>query len=131
MAVPYKTTVDGHESQFGVNHLAHFLFTALIFPRLVAGSMAPNPHTGTTSPSRVVSVSSVGHMMGDVQFDDVTFSHGAAYDKWKAYGQSKTANALFANEISRRSKEAGVGVLAYSLHPGGMHAARTVIPFKF
>lgn len=66
-------------------------------------------------------------MMGDVQYDDLGFGRGETYDKWKAYGQAKTANALFANEVARRCKEAGVDVLAYSLHPGGMssHSGRS------
>ena len=111
MACPYGKTEDGFETQFGSNHLAHFLFTALIFPSLVAAGSA-------ASPSRVVNVSSGGHVCSDIRLDDYNFSDGAKYTEMEGYGQSKTANILFANEIARRSKEKGVPVLGFSLHPG-------------
>ena len=112
MAHPYALTVDGYETQFGTNHLGHFLFTALIFPRLVAASTPEFP-------SRVVNVSSGGHHYSDVRLDDYNFSEGKEYGDLLGYGQSKTANILFAIEISKRAKERGLNVLAYSLHPGG------------
>jgi NAD(P)-dependent dehydrogenase (short-subunit alcohol dehydrogenase family) len=72
MWCPYKKTVDGFEPHFGCNHLAHFLFTALIFPRIVASS-------SPSSPSRVINVSSMGHRRSDIRFDDVGFDDGKAY----------------------------------------------------
>lgn len=120
MASPYATTEDGFESQFGTNHLGHFLFTALIFPRIIAAS-------SITDPARVVNVSSRGHHRSPIRFDDYNFSDGKTYDKWAAYGQGKTANILCSNEIARRAKEKNVNVIAYSLHPGGSSAFNTVI----
>lgn len=102
MAAPYSTTVDGFENQFGTNHLGPFLFTNLIRPKLVKNV-------------RVVNVSSWGHNLSPVLFDDVGFAKGATYDKWKAYGQAKTANMLFSVGLRRRWE----GVEAFSLHPGG------------
>ena len=118
MAIPYGTTKDGFESQLGSNFLGHFLFTALIFPRLVAASL-PN------FPSRVVGVSSSGHWRSDFRFDDYNFSGGKTYDNWIAYGQSKTAIIMMINELARRAKEYKVNVLAYSLDPGG-----TLVPAR-
>ena len=109
MACPYGHTEDGFESQFGANHLAHFLFTALIYPRIRAASTSEFP-------SRIVNVSSRGHQRSDFRFDDYDFEGGKVYDPFVSYGQSKTANILFSNELARRSKE----VLAFSLHPGGL-----------
>lgn len=115
MAVPYSSTVDGFESQFGVNHLGPFLFTALIYNHIIAGAGG----TGTPEiPSRIVNISSRGHHISGILFDDVGFSDGKVYDQWKAYGQSKTASILFANEIARRAKEKSVPLVAFSLHPG-------------
>lgn len=99
---PYAVTVDDFEAQFATNHLGHFLFTNLIRPHLLASS-AP----------RVVNVSSNGHRLSDIRYDDVGFSGGKTYDMWKAYGQSKTANMLFAVGLTQR------GIPAFSLHPGG------------
>jgi NAD(P)-dependent dehydrogenase (short-subunit alcohol dehydrogenase family) len=104
MACPLGHTRDGFELQFGTNHLGHFLFTCLLAPSLVAGA-----------PARVVSLSSGGHKLGSVDFDDPNFSH-RDYDKWASYGQSKTANALFAVALNKRL--AGRGVTANAVHPG-------------
>jgi len=101
MAVDYRKTMDGHEAQFGVNHLGHFLFTARIFPKL--------RKSGTL---RIVNISSGAHDLSPVHFDDVGFSNGEKYDRWAAYGQSKTANILFSRELARR------GVLSFSVQPG-------------
>jgi NAD(P)-dependent dehydrogenase (short-subunit alcohol dehydrogenase family) len=89
MACPYGTTVDGFETQFGTNHLGTFLFTNLIRPRLAPGA-------------RIVNVSSRGHKLGPVRFDDIDFQKGATYDKWEAYGQAKTANMLFSVGLAKR-----------------------------
>jgi len=101
----YTSTSEGLEAQFGANHIGHFLLTNLLAPKLFAAS-----------DGRVVNVSSDGFALGGVQFDNYNFDNGKTYDKWKAYGQSKTANQLFT--ISLASKLGSKGVLAYSVHPG-------------
>ena len=107
MAAPYGTTKDGFELQFGTNHLGHFLLGTLLAPALVAGA-----------PSRLVSLTSRGHAVSDVDLEDYGFER-TDYDAWVAYGRSKTANALFAVAFDRRY--VGDGVHAYSVHPGGIH----------
>jgi NAD(P)-dependent dehydrogenase (short-subunit alcohol dehydrogenase family) len=104
MACPHQKTADGFELQFGTNHLGHFLLTCLITPPLLKGA-----------PSRVVCLSSRAHQMSPVVFDDVNFEH-RPYQKWLSYGQSKTANVLFAVELERRLGARGVH--AYAVHPG-------------
>ena len=106
MACPRGTTVDGLETQFGTNHLGHFLLTALLGPALLAGEEP-----------RVVTVSSAGHGTADVNLDDVNFDAGD-YDPWIAYGRSKTANALFARGLARRFGDQGL--LSFSVHPGAI-----------
>jgi NAD(P)-dependent dehydrogenase (short-subunit alcohol dehydrogenase family) len=103
MAVPYELTPEGIEMQFGINHIGHFLLTNLLIPRMRPGS-------------RIVNVSSAGHSMSGVRFDDVNFATGADYDMWDAYGQSKSANILFA--IALAGRLAKKGIQAFSLHPG-------------
>jgi NAD(P)-dependent dehydrogenase (short-subunit alcohol dehydrogenase family) len=104
MCCPQGTTSDGFETQLGTNHIGHFLLTGLLAPALVA-----------SAPSRVVVLSSAAHVMAGVDFDDPMFER-REYDPWLAYGQSKTANALFALELNRRIAKEGVSV--YSVHPG-------------
>jgi len=104
MACPYATTDDGFELQLGSNHLGHFLLTLQLWPALVRAS----------SP-RVVALSSGGHGISDIDYDDPMFER-REYDPWIAYGQSKTANALFALELDGRLKPHGGA--AYSVHPG-------------
>jgi len=104
MACPFGKTADGFELQFGANHLGHFLMTGLIAPALLRGA-----------PARVVSVSSRGHHMSPVVFDDIHFER-RPYDKWSSYGQSKTANILLAVELERRLGSCGVH--ANAIHPG-------------
>ena len=111
MNTPYSKTSDGHESQFGTNHLAHFLLFNLLRPALLASSTP-------TFNSRVIDVSSSGHGAGEVQFNNYTFSNGARYDPWAGYGQSKTANIYMANEIENRYGKQGLHGL--SLMPGGI-----------
>jgi len=106
MACPQAKTSDGLELQFGSNHVGHFLMTCLLAPALRRGA-----------PSRVVSVSSRGHHISPVVFEDVQFER-RPYDKWRAYGQSKTANVLFAVGLERRLGARGVH--ANALHPGGI-----------
>jgi NAD(P)-dependent dehydrogenase (short-subunit alcohol dehydrogenase family) len=106
MACPLQRTVEGWEMQFATNHLGHFLLACLLAPALRAAA-----------PSRVVSVSSAGHSFSPVVFEDIHFER-RPYDKWAAYGQSKSANVLFAVELDRRL--AGAGVRAFAIHPGGI-----------
>ncbi|KAL9597888.1 MAG: hypothetical protein Q9219_004841 [cf. Caloplaca sp. 3 TL-2023] len=118
MAAPYTLTTDGLESQFAINHVGHFLFTNLIMPKLLA---APKG-------ARIVSVSSDGHRLGPVRFQDYGWDNGKTYDRWRAYGQGKSANMLFAMELARRvgGKGNGEGLVSLSLHPGvvGSNLAR-------
>ena len=104
MATPFALTVDGFESQFGVDHLGHFLLVRELLPLLVAGA-----------PSRVVCVSSAGHRMGDIDFDDVNFDR-RPYEPFLAYGAAKTANVLHAVAID--DLYADRGVRAFAVHPG-------------
>lgn len=104
MFTPFERTADGFELQLGTNHLGHFLLTALLAPALVAGA-----------PSRVVNLSSGGHRASDILWDDPNYET-RPYDKFEAYGQSKTANILFTRELERRLGPAGVH--AYAVHPG-------------
>jgi NAD(P)-dependent dehydrogenase (short-subunit alcohol dehydrogenase family) len=104
MGTPLSRTVEGFEMQLGVNHLAHFLLTNLVRPMLEVSGRA-----------RVVSVSSGGHNLSDIVWDDPNYRQ-REYDKWEAYGQSKTANALFALALDRRLVP--FGGHAYSAHPG-------------
>ena len=104
MYTPFGHTTEGFELQFGTNHVGHFLLTCLLAPALVAGA-----------PSRVVNLSSGGHMGSDIVWDDPNFER-REYDKFSAYGQSKTANILFSVELDRRLGDRGVH--AYAVHPG-------------
>lgn len=106
MACPETRVGPGWEAQFGVNHMGHFALTQALMPLLQQAEGA-----------RVVALSSTGHKISDIIWDDMQFEE-AAYDKWVAYGQAKTANALFANGLSRRLKDSGG--LAFAVHPGGI-----------
>ena len=110
MACPESKTADGFETQFGVNHLAHFLFFNLLKDTMLASS-TPEFH------SRVVNVSSSGHAGGEVQFDNYEFQKGN-YEPFAGYGQAKTANIYMANEIENRYGSRGIHGL--SLMPGGI-----------
>ena len=104
MACPLMRTADGFEMQFGTNHLGHFLLTCLIMPAVLAGA-----------PGRIVNLSSSGHKFSDVNLDDPNYQQ-RDYDKWVAYGESKTANALFSVALDQRLKSQGIRSLA--VHPG-------------
>src|SRR5262249_25534862 len=104
MYTPFERTAEGFEMQFGTNHVGHFLLTNLLVPLLLSDP-----------PSRVVNLSSGGHMGSDIVWDDVNFER-RDYDKFAAYGQSKTANILFSVELDRRLGDRGVH--AYAVHPG-------------
>lgn len=105
MALPYRQTADGFEMQLGTNHLGHFALTGLLLPSLLS---RPDP--------RVVTVSSVAHRMGKIDFDDLQGER--RYRKWGAYGQSKLANLLFTFELQRRAAAAGLPLRAVAAHPG-------------
>jgi NAD(P)-dependent dehydrogenase (short-subunit alcohol dehydrogenase family) len=102
MVPPLSRTAEGFELQFGTNHLGHFALTNLLLEHV----------TG-----RVVTVSSMGHRMGSIDFDDLNWER-KPYRAWRAYGQSKLANLLFTSELQRRLTEAGSSVLATAAHPG-------------
>ncbi len=102
MVPPLSRTAEGFELQFGTNHLGHFALTNLLLDRV----------TG-----RVVTVSSTGHRMGRIDFEDLNWER-KRYRAWRAYGQSKLANLLFTAELQRRLTEAGSSVLAMAAHPG-------------
>ena len=102
MVPPLSRTEDGFELQFGTNHLGHFALTNLLLERI----------TG-----RVVTVSSTGHRIGQIDFDDLNWER-MPYNAWRAYGQSKLANLLFTAELQRRLTAAGSAVVATAAHPG-------------
>lgn len=106
MATPQSHTEDGIELQFGTNHIGHFALTTGLLPALRAAGTA-----------RVVSLSSIGHRRSDVHFDDINFER-RAYEPFLAYGQSKTANALFAVGLTLRY--AGDGITSNAVMPGGI-----------
>ena len=106
MACPLRRTPQGHESQLATNHFGHFLLTSLLAPLL-----------RKAAPARVVQLTSIGHRISPVHLDDLHFER-RPYEKWAAYGQSKTANALFAVELDRRLRPDGVA--AFAVHPGGI-----------
>jgi NAD(P)-dependent dehydrogenase (short-subunit alcohol dehydrogenase family) len=106
MATPEGRTADGFETQFGTNHLGHFLLVNRLRPLLAGG------------PARIVNLSSAGHRFSDVVLDDINFEQ-SPYDPWLAYGRSKTANILFAVELDRRGRDAGQRACA--VHPGTIH----------
>jgi NAD(P)-dependent dehydrogenase (short-subunit alcohol dehydrogenase family) len=105
MACPETRIGPGWEAQLATNHLGHFALTNRLWPLLRAGDGA-----------RVVAVSSLGHRRSPIRFDDLHFERG--YEKWAAYGQAKTANALFALHLDLLGRDHGVR--AFSLHPGGI-----------
>lgn len=121
MATPRRLTADGFELQFGVNHLGHFALTGLLLPALRQAPAA-----------RVVTVSSLAHRAGRIDFDDLAAEH--SYRPWSRYNQSKLANLLFTAEFTRRLEASGESLLAVAAHPGfastnltsGMHHPATL-----
>jgi NAD(P)-dependent dehydrogenase (short-subunit alcohol dehydrogenase family) len=105
MAAPYALTVDGFESQIGTNHLGHFALTNLLLPKLT---------------DRVVTVSSMAHWPGRINFDDLNWRN-RRYSPWLAYSQSKLANLLFTSELQRRLDAVGSPLRALAAHPGYSH----------
>ncbi|KKK13018.1 hypothetical protein P175DRAFT_0492380 [Aspergillus ochraceoroseus IBT 24754] len=106
MAVDYQLSPDGFESHLATNHLGPFLFTNLIMKKIVA---AREP--------RIVVVSSDGHRLNPFRFHDYNFDDGKTYNRWYAYGQSKTANMLFVISLARKLGMKH-NLQAFSLHPG-------------
>jgi NAD(P)-dependent dehydrogenase (short-subunit alcohol dehydrogenase family) len=105
MACPETRVGPGWEAQFAVNHLGHYALVNQLWPALATGGGA-----------RVVAVSSGAHGITGIRWDDLHFARG--YDRWQAYGQSKTANALLAVHLDALGRDAGVR--AFSLHPGSI-----------
>jgi NAD(P)-dependent dehydrogenase (short-subunit alcohol dehydrogenase family) len=105
MAAPYALTVDGFESQIGTNHLGHFALTNLLLPKLT---------------DRVVTVSSMAHWPGRIDFEDLNWKN-RRYSPWLAYSQSKLANLLFTSELQRRLDAVGSPLRALAAHPGYSH----------
>src|ERR1700733_5043422 len=105
MATPFGHTVDGFETQFGTNHLGHFVLVNRIAPLIRAGG-------------RLITLASSGHRFSNVDLNDHDFQR-TAYDPFVAYGRSKTANILFAVAFDQRHR--GRGVRAAAVHPGGIH----------
>ena len=106
MACPFEHTEDGHELQFGTNHLGHFCLFNELLPALQEAEGA-----------RVVCLSSTGHFRSPVVFEDINFEQ-REYDPWASYGQAKTANALTA--VGIQSRYANKGIEAFAVHPGGI-----------
>ena len=105
MACPQMPTDNGWDLQFAVNHIGHFILTKGLLPSLLR-----------SNESRVVTLSSTGHKLSGIRWDDIHFEKD--YDKWQSYGQSKTAASLLAIELDSRMKSEGIRAL--SVHPGGI-----------
>jgi NAD(P)-dependent dehydrogenase (short-subunit alcohol dehydrogenase family) len=119
MEVPHERTVDGFELTFATNHLGHFALTGLVLHRLLA---APD--------ARIVTMSSVAHLDGAMDFDDLQGERG--YQPERAYAQSKLANLLFTFELDRRLRADGTRASALGAHPGVVDTAlfRTRSPWQ-
>ncbi len=106
MACPLGRTAEGLDLQLGTNHLGHFVLTSRLITSVLAGS-----------PGRIVNLSSAGHQISPIRFDDPFFDK-EPYDNWAAYGQAKTANILFSVGLDKRFKDRGVH--AFAVHPGAI-----------
>jgi NAD(P)-dependent dehydrogenase (short-subunit alcohol dehydrogenase family) len=128
MMAPYGRTEDGFELQLGTNHLGHFALTGLLVDTLL---QAPG--------SRVVTISSMGHHLGTVDFDNLMYEQGRGYSPAGAYGRSKLANLLFTYELQRRYEEIDADAFAVAAHPGSANTNLSrylydrwyLKPFKF
>ena len=109
MAAPQGKTVSGFETHMGSNHFGHFLLFELLKPVLLSSASSERK-------SRVINLSSSGHLISPVRFDDMEFSKEGSYNPYVAYGQSKTANIYMANYIDRVYGHNGIRAL--SVHPG-------------
>ena len=110
MACPLTRTAQGWEAQFATNHLGHFALTTALLPALKQAAK-------TSGDARVVALSSSGHKIAGVDFDDIHFER-REYNKWKAYGQAKSANAMFA--LGLHLHHHADGITANAVHPGGI-----------
>jgi NAD(P)-dependent dehydrogenase (short-subunit alcohol dehydrogenase family) len=110
MACPLTRTAQGWEAQFATNHLGHFALTTALLPALQKAGQAHGD-------ARLVCLSSSGHKISGVVFDDIHFER-REYNKWKAYGQAKSANAMFAQGM--HLKFANDGITSNAVHPGGI-----------
>ena len=110
MACPLTRTAQGWEAQFATNHLGHFALTTALLPALEKAAQA-------SGDARIVCLSSSGHKIAGVDFDDIHFER-REYNKWKAYGQAKSANAMFALGLHLRHH--ADGITANAVHPGGI-----------
>ena len=107
MASPEFRVGPGWEGQFATNHLGHYVLTNLLWPALTRGGGG----------ARVIELTSAAHRISPIRFDDLQFERDP-YDKWQAYGQSKTANSLFALQLDALGQDQGVR--AFAVHPGGI-----------
>lgn len=107
MMTPYSLTKDGFESQIGTNHLGHFALTGLLLKTLKK-----------TPKSRVVTVSSIAHKNGTMNFKNLLFEKGLGYSPMKAYGQSKLSNLLFSYELQRIFETNKIDCISVAAHPG-------------
>ncbi|OBT65439.1 hypothetical protein VE03_06060 [Pseudogymnoascus sp. 23342-1-I1] len=112
MAPPYAKTLDGIESQFGINHIGHFLLTNLLLPGILKNKL----------PVRIVNVTSNGFRFGPVRFEDCNYGDGDKYNRWIAYGQAKSSNMLFSRSLAQ--KVGSQGLVSVSLHPGVIPTTR-------
>lgn len=116
MMCPFGTTKQGFETQFGVNHVGHFLLTSLFYPLIYESSSSENW-------GRIVNVSSAAHTWGPeegIMFDNMLWEEekGMAYSDMKAYGHSKYANIVFTQELAKKVHEAGHPIYCNAIHPG-------------
>ena len=118
MATPLRRTAEGFEGQLAANHLGHAALTWLLMPALRAAAGA-----------RVVGVSSILHQRGGLDLTDLNFER-RPYSPWLAYSQSKVANLLFAFELDRRARAAGLDVTSVAAHPGLSHTELTANMFR-
>ena len=110
MTTPYFLTKDGIEGQIGVNHFGHFALTGQLLDLIAK-----------TPESRVVNVSSMAHVTGKMNFENLLFENGKEYTPMKSYGQSKLANLLFTYELQRYFEAKGIDSIAVAAHPGVAH----------
>lgn len=118
MWLPEGKTEDGFEQQFGINHLGHFALTGQLLPALLR-----------TAGARIVTISSIAHRAGHLDFNDLFFDH-RPYSKHRAYGQSKLANLVFARELEKRLNASGAQVLSVAAHPGVSHTNLAIPGFQ-
>ncbi len=106
MAIPQSKTVDGFETQFGVNHLGHFALTGILLDKIL-----------NAENSRIITLASLFHMLGRINFDDLMFER-RKYRKFSAYAQSKLSNLIFTNELQRKLSANNKSTIAVAAHPG-------------